>query len=124
MTITHRKVGASSQRPTTMMVHQQIEKLLYWLGPCTLKNTWTMRHEGGRTVVHVSRRQHFKHVVRKALSNGFPINIITNSVFTLYWPICASCGHNGLAHETEPPHKCLFGAHHYMDSTPPPPPAG
>lgn len=115
MMITHRKVGASSRRPTTMTVEQQIEKLLYWLGPSTLKNTWTMRHEGGRTVVHVFRRQHFKHVVRKALNNGLPICIDEAQIFSLHWPTCASCGHNGLAHEKEAPHKCLFGAHHYRD---------
>lgn len=105
--------NASSQRRTTLTLDEQIDALKRWLGPSTLRNTWTMRDAQGFTVIHVYRMQHFKHVLRKARQNHFPVMAESKQVIKLQWLDCVNCGFKGDAHS--PQRKCLFGASVFRD---------
>ena len=91
-----------------MTLDEQIAKLKYWLGPSTLRNTWTMRDDVGKTIFHIFRNQHFKFVAGKALKNGFPLEILGSQQFALHWAPCINCGFLGDAHTAE--RKCLYGS--------------
>lgn len=108
--------NASSPRRTTLTLDEQIEKLKYWLGPSTLRNTWTMRDDNGFTVVHVYRRQHYKHVLRQAQKAHFPVLSERGQIIKLQWLDCANCGHKGDAHNAQ--RKCLFGSTLFLDAYP------
>jgi hypothetical protein len=107
--MTHnREIIYASSKP---YLDEYIRALRAWLGPSTLRNTWTMRDEPGVTIFHVFRKQHCQHVMREALAFGFPIEIRRTTLFALHWPNCHACMHEGSAHTAEK--KCLFGSTTY-----------